>query len=63
MFGKQKTAPKAFPLHEWLIKLDELIVAGRVGGVDVRTMADVLDGRATALRMAFVARAPVDAAF
>jgi hypothetical protein len=64
MFGKQKSAaPKVFPLHEFILKLDELVAAARVGGVDPRTMADTLDTRANALRMSWVTHAPVDAAF
>jgi hypothetical protein len=63
MFGKKKAAPPKVPLHEWIIRLDELVVAGRAGGVDVRTMADTLDTRANALRLAFVVHAPSDAAF
>lgn len=62
MFGKQKAAPpKGFALHEFVIALDKLIADGRAGRVDVRTMADLLEGRSTALRTAWVCSAPVDA--
>jgi hypothetical protein len=64
MFGKHKSAPpKAYPLHEWLIKLDELIADGRAGSLDGRDLANVLDARANALRLSFVVHAPSDAAF
>jgi hypothetical protein len=46
-----------------VIQLDRLVAAGRAGGVDLRNMADTLEGRATALRSAWVVNAPVDAAF
>jgi hypothetical protein len=64
MFGiKPKTAaPKAYALHEFVIELDRLIAAGRAG-IDVRNLADLLDTRANALRLAFVSHAPSDAAF
>jgi hypothetical protein len=62
MFFKQKTAAP-FPLHEFILKLDELIAAGRAGRIDGRDIANTLDARANALRLAFVSHAPSDAAF
>jgi hypothetical protein len=64
MFGKQKSAaPKSLVLHELVVELDRLIAAGRAGGIDPRDLADLLDGRANALRMSWVTHAPSDAAF
>jgi hypothetical protein len=60
---KQKSAPPKIVLHEFVIRLDELIAAGRAGGIDVRDIANTLDGRSDALRMAFAVHAPSDAAF
>lgn len=61
MFGKQKAAPpKVYPLHEFVLKLDALVAAGRAGGLDVRSIADLLDGRAVALRMSWVVGAPAN---
>jgi hypothetical protein len=61
MFGQKKAAPKAYALHEFVLELDRLVAAGRAGGLDIRNLADLLDTRATTLRSAWVAGAPVDA--
>jgi hypothetical protein len=60
MFGKPKSAPRV-PLHEFVLQLDRLIDVARAGRLDPRDMADLLDVRANALRLAFVTCAPSDA--
>lgn len=57
MFGKKKPEVAALPLHEWQDRVDAIVAAGRAARLDARTMADMLEGRAQSLRMAFATMA------